>query len=120
MRRHSHLMSLLVGLLTLIAGVAVAHTVAEGDQAFVQGSAGPQIVTAKGLIEPWDNQYTIQGRKGWHFTPSEIIDDVRKAFGHFVIESAQQQLQAIIDDQPAFLASDGLFSMITTERPIPL
>jgi uncharacterized protein (TIGR02118 family) len=30
------------------------------------------------------------------------------------------QLQAIIDDQPAFLASGGLYSMVTTERPIPL
>jgi len=30
------------------------------------------------------------------------------------------QLQAIIDDQPLFLAADGLHSMVTTERPIPL
>ena len=66
MRRHSHLMSLLVGLLTLIAGVAVAHTVAEGDQAFVQGSAGPQIVPfmylgAKHMITGYDHLLFLAG-----------------------------------------------------------
>jgi uncharacterized protein (TIGR02118 family) len=30
------------------------------------------------------------------------------------------QLQAIVDDQPLFLRPDGLYSLVTTERPIPL
>lgn len=60
-------------------------------------SGGPQVVTASGAIQPWDGNYSIQGRKGWHFTPNELIDDVRKAFAFFTIDSAQQQLQAIIE-----------------------
>lgn len=60
-------------------------------------SAGPQVVTAQGAIQPWDGNYTVQGRKGWHFTPSETLDDVRKAFAFFTIDSAQQSLQAIVD-----------------------
>lgn len=60
-------------------------------------SAGPQIVIAKNVVTPWDGNYTVQGRKGWYFSPTEQIDDVRKAFASVMIESAQQQLQAIID-----------------------
>lgn len=60
-------------------------------------SAGPQLVVAKNIIEPWDGNYTVQGRKGWYFSPTETIDDVRKAFASVMIDSAQQQLQAIID-----------------------
>ena len=60
-------------------------------------SAGPQVVTATGAIQPWDKSYAVQGRKGWHFTPTEQLDDVRKAFAVVTIDSAQQQLQAIID-----------------------
>ena len=72
-------------------------------------SAGPQIVVAKDIVTPWDGVYTIQGRKGWHFTPNEQIDDVRKAFASVVIDSAQQQLQAII--QFALQMADELSSL---------
>lgn len=63
-------------------------------------SAGPQVVTRKGVIEPWDGSYEITGRKGWDWVPSDEdqrIDDVRKVFGIFTIPSAQKELQAIID-----------------------
>ena len=64
MRRISHLV--LAGVLALIAGVAVAHTVAEGDQAFVQGSTGPQIVPfmylgAKHMITGYDHLLFLAG-----------------------------------------------------------
>lgn len=59
-------------------------------------SAGPQVVTAKGSIEPWNGRYTVEGRKGWHFMPSELIDDVRKAFAVIAIDPMQQHLMEII------------------------
>jgi len=60
-------------------------------------SKGPQLIITKDAIEPWDGKYEVTGRKGWYFKPNEQIDDVRKAFASVMIESAQQQLQAIID-----------------------
>lgn len=60
-------------------------------------SAGPQLIVAKNIVTPWDGNYTVQGRKGWYFSPTEQVDDVRKAFASLMIDSAQQQLQAIID-----------------------
>lgn len=59
-------------------------------------SAGPQIVAAD-CIEPADQDGRITGRKLWRFSPSDEIDDVRKAFGVFIIPSVQKELQAIID-----------------------
>lgn len=60
-------------------------------------SAGPQIVTMKGRIQPWDGSKEVNGRKGWDYIPGDEQDpDVRKAFGVFVINSTQEQLSAII------------------------
>lgn len=58
---------------------------------------GPQVVTAKGVVVPWDGNYTVEGRKGWHFNPTELIDDVRKAFAFLTFPSAQVELQNIIN-----------------------
>jgi len=60
-------------------------------------SAGPQIVTQKGAITPWDNVYEVRGRKGWDFNPNDMVDaDVRKAFMVVDVPSSQQELSAII------------------------
>lgn len=61
-------------------------------------SAGPQIVTMKGAIEPWDGNWEVKGRKGWHFIgDGEMsVDDVNKAFQVFNIESVQVEMSAII------------------------
>lgn len=60
-------------------------------------SAGPQIIVAEGHVEPVDKDPTITGRKLWKFTPSDEIDDARKAMAVFDIPSVQVELQAIID-----------------------
>lgn len=60
-------------------------------------SAGPQVVIAKGSVVPADGNYTINGRKLWFWTPSDEVKDIRMAFASVMIDSAQQQLQAIID-----------------------
>ena len=61
-------------------------------------SAGPQIVTMKGRIQPWNNgAYEVRGRKGWDFLPGDDADpDVRKAFMVVDVPSAQVELTAII------------------------
>lgn len=60
-------------------------------------SAGPQVIVAQGIIEPADGDPTITGRKLWTFTPSDEMDDVRKAMAVVNIPSAQKELQAVID-----------------------
>lgn len=60
-------------------------------------SAGPQVIVAQGVVEPADKDPTITGRKLWTFTPSDEIDDVRKAMAVVNIPSAQKELQAVID-----------------------
>ena len=60
-------------------------------------SSGPQVVIAKGVVEPLNGVYEIAGRKLWAFTPSDDIKDVRQAFQSVMIGSAQKELQAIID-----------------------
>lgn len=60
-------------------------------------SAGPQIVIAKSQIEPANGIWEITGRKLWYWTPSDDVKDVREAFQSVMIDSAQEQLQAIID-----------------------
>lgn len=62
-------------------------------------SAGPQIVINSDIIEPVDGQWSIVGRKLWRLTSDADAGavDVRAAFQVFSIESAQEQLQAIID-----------------------
>ena len=60
-------------------------------------AAGPQVVTMNEAIRPWDGRYEITGRKGWHFTPTDEVKDVRQAFAVVSIESRQAELQAIID-----------------------
>lgn len=59
-------------------------------------SAGPQRVWAEGCIQPVDGKYTSVRNKDWSFTPTELIDDVRKAFALFNVPSTQEQLEKII------------------------
>lgn len=61
-------------------------------------SAGPQIVTTKGAIEPWDGNWEIRGRKGWNFIADGDfpIDDVNKAFAVIEVPSVQAEMSAII------------------------
>ena len=60
-------------------------------------SAGPQIVIDRERIVPANGQYEITGRKLWYWTPGDEVKDVRFAFASVMIESAQQQLQSIIE-----------------------
>lgn len=60
-------------------------------------SAGPQVVVDKDRIEPANGRWEITGRKLWYWTPGEEVKDVRFAFQSVMIESAQAQLQAIVD-----------------------
>ncbi len=59
-------------------------------------SAGPQVVYAEGVVQPLDNKHNLTRNKHWTFTPSETMDDVRKAFGLFTIPSVQEQLFNVI------------------------
>lgn len=59
-------------------------------------SAGPQVVYADGVVQPVDGVHATTRNKHWTFTPSEQMDDVRKAFGLFVIPSVQEQLFNIV------------------------
>jgi hypothetical protein len=60
-------------------------------------SAGPQIVIDRERIVPANGQYEITGRKLWYWTPGDEVKDVRFAFASVMIESAQAQLQSIIE-----------------------
>lgn len=59
-------------------------------------SAGPQVVIDKERIEPANNRYEITGRKLWYWKPGTEVKDVRFAFQVVQINSAQQELQGII------------------------
>lgn len=59
-------------------------------------SAGPQVVYADGVVQPLDNKHNLTRNKHWTFTPTETMDDVRKAFGLFIIPSVQEQLFNVI------------------------
>jgi hypothetical protein len=60
-------------------------------------SAGPQVVIDRDRITPANGVYEISGRKLWYWTPGDEVKDVRFAFTSVMIESAQEQLQAIIE-----------------------
>jgi hypothetical protein len=60
-------------------------------------SGGPQLIVAKNIVTPWNGVYEVTGRKGWYFDPTDTVKDVREAFASVMIDSAQQQLQAIIE-----------------------
>lgn len=60
-------------------------------------SAGPQVVIDKQRITPANGMYEITGRKLWYWTPGDDVKDVRFAFASVMIDSAQQQLQSIIE-----------------------
>lgn len=60
-------------------------------------SAGPQVIIDRERIVPANGQYEITGRKLWYWTPGDEVKDVRFAFASVMIDSAQQQLQSIID-----------------------
>lgn len=60
-------------------------------------SAGPQVIVAKNVVTPWNDRHEIVGRKGWYFTPTDTMKDVREAFQVVEIPSAQAELQAIIE-----------------------
>lgn len=58
-------------------------------------SKGPLVVMMEG-VEPVDGNYTVEGRKLFRFKPTELINDVQKAFASFDIPSRQEELSAII------------------------
>lgn len=60
-------------------------------------SAGPQVIIDRDRIQPANGIYEITGRKLWYWSPGDDVKDVRFAFASVMIDSAQQQLQAIID-----------------------
>lgn len=60
-------------------------------------SAGPQVIIDRERIQPANGQYEITGRKLWYWTPGDEVTDVRFAFASVMIDSAQQQLQSIIE-----------------------
>lgn len=60
-------------------------------------SAGPQVIIDRERIQPANGQYEITGRKLWYWTPGDEVKDVRFAFASVMIDSAQQQLQSIIE-----------------------
>lgn len=62
-------------------------------------SSGPQIVTMKGHITPWNNaRAEVRGRMGWDFTPPADTQDpdVRKAFMVENIPSTQEEMMGIV------------------------
>jgi len=59
-------------------------------------TAGPQIAFIKGALEPVNGQYEIVGRKLWEFDATDSVDDIRKAFAVFNIESRQQELLELV------------------------
>lgn len=60
-------------------------------------SAGPQVIIDRERIVPANGQYEITGRKLWYWSPGDEVKDVRFAFASVMIDSAQQQLQSIIE-----------------------
>lgn len=60
-------------------------------------SAGPQVIIDKNRVTPANGRYEITGRKLWYWNPGDEVKDVRFAFAAIQIDSAQVQLQAIID-----------------------
>lgn len=64
-------------------------------------SAGPLVVVNRELVEPADGKWAITGRKLFFLTPDADgeagANDINKAFATFQIQSAQQELQAIIE-----------------------
>jgi hypothetical protein len=60
-------------------------------------SAGPQVVLDRDAIEPANGKWEITGRKLWYWKASEEVKDVKDAFASVMIESAQAQLQSIIE-----------------------
>jgi hypothetical protein len=60
-------------------------------------SAGPQVIIDRERIVPANGVYEITGRKLWYWSPGDEVKDVRFAFASVMIDSAQAQLQSIID-----------------------
>lgn len=59
-------------------------------------SAGPIVCMAKDKVNPVDGKYSVSRNKFFEFEASEIMDDVRKAFGLFIVPSVQEQLFNIV------------------------
>ena len=72
-------------------------------------SSGANVVIGKG-IEPIDARWELTGKKLWRITGD--LDDVRKAFVQFQIESRQQELQAIIEMALKFLDMETALPMM--------
>jgi hypothetical protein len=60
-------------------------------------SSGPQVVIDRSRVVPANGRYEITGRKLWYWQPGDEVKDVRFAFQSVQIQSAQGELQAIID-----------------------
>lgn len=54
-------------------------------------SAGSTTVMAD-IVQPIDGQYMVGRNRMFRFTPSETMDDVRKAFALFTVPNVQEQL----------------------------
>lgn len=57
---------------------------------------GPLIAFIKGALTPIDGIYDVHARKMFEFEPSELVDDIRKAFATFNIESHQKEFLELV------------------------
>lgn len=73
-------------------------------------SSGANVVIGPG-VEPVDGRWELTGKKIWRMTSSEI-DDVRKAFNQFQLESRQEDLQRIIEMAIRFLDMETSLPML--------
>lgn len=72
-------------------------------------SSGANVVLGKG-IEPADGKWELTGKKAWLVTGD--LDDVRKAFAQFQLESRQVELQAVIEMAIKFLDMETAIPML--------
>lgn len=72
-------------------------------------SSGANVVIGKG-VEPVDGRWEVTGKKLWRTTGD--VDDVRKAFVQFQIETRQKDLEKIIDMALRFLDMETSLPMM--------
>ncbi len=73
-------------------------------------SSGANVIVGPG-VEPVDGRWEITGKKLWRMVSAEL-DDVRKAFLQFQLESRQVELAAIIEMAIKFLDMETALPMI--------
>jgi hypothetical protein len=72
-------------------------------------SSGANVIIGQG-VEPVDSRWEVTGKKLWRLTGE--MDDVRKAFAQFQIETRQPELQAIIEMALRFLDMETAIPML--------